>query len=205
MTQFNVKVKDSSLLDSVAKEIDEELKKWEKAKREFDKKYEAAEARAKVNEQQLKRIREVEKRIKELKKLQMTNRNALTALGDPESVYNGLRAKWNALHVRKIQNLNEQCQQFSALSNGLIKADIQKSLDIVSLKQQLKTAFAGLNIKEQKVDDLSQCVLSTADPIATWNGILAELEKLALHETTGTDPLPTTAVRISRRRVAARP
>jgi type III restriction enzyme len=179
---------------SSMKGIDEEVKKWEKAKKEFDKKYEAAEARAKVNKQQLKRIREVETRIKELKKLQMTNRNALTTLGEPESVYNGLKARWNDLHVRKLQNLNEQCQQFSALSNGLIKADIQKSLDIESLKQQLKTAFASLNIKTEKIDDLCRYVLSATDPIATWNGILAELEKLALHDTAGTDPLPTTTV-----------
>jgi len=185
----------SSLFEPASlKEIDGEVKKWERVKKEFDKKYDAAEARAKINERQLKRIREVEKRIKELKRLQMSNRNALAALGDPETVYKGLKAKWNDLHLQKIQKLNEQCQQFSALSKELIKADIQKSLDTESLKHQLKTAFAGLNIKEHKIDDLCQCVLNAIDPIATWNGILVELDKLAIHDTSGTDPMPTTAV-----------
>src|SRR5258708_1737149 len=55
------------------KELDDEVKKWEKLKNEFEKKYEAAKARSNVNQQQLKQIREVEKRITELKKLQMTN------------------------------------------------------------------------------------------------------------------------------------
>lgn len=176
------------------KEIDAEVKKWEKAKKDFEKKYEAAKAKAKINQQKLTQIQGVEKRAQELKKLQMTNRNALTALGDPEVTYNGLRAKWNDLHAQKIQNLDGQCQQFSALSNGLIKADIKKSLDIESLKRQFRTAFGSLNIKEQKIDELCQRVLGALDPIVAWNGILAELEKLALHNTAGTDPLPTTAV-----------
>ena len=53
---------------------------------------------------------------------------------------------------QKIQTLNEQCQQFSGLSNGLIRADIKKSLDVASLKQKFKTAFASLNVKEQKIE-----------------------------------------------------
>lgn len=176
------------------KEVDDEVKKWEKLKNEFEKKYEAAKAKAKVNQQQLKQIQEVEKRIRELKKLQMTNRNTLAALGDPETAYNGLRTEWNDLHARKIQALDDECKQFSGLSNGLIKADISKSLDVESLKRKFKTAFASLNIKEQKIDDLCTCALTAANPMAEWNGILADLEKLALHKTARTDPLPPTPV-----------
>jgi chromosome segregation protein len=176
------------------KEIDDEVKKWDKLKKEFDKKYEAAKAKSKVNQQQLKQIQGVEKRIAELKKLQMTNRNALADLGDPEAVYNGLRTRWNDLHAQKIHALDGQCQQFSGLSNGLIKADIKKSLDVESLKQRFKTAFTGLNIREQKIDDLCQRVIAAADPMTEWNRILADLEKLALHNTGGTESLPTTAV-----------
>jgi chromosome segregation protein len=176
------------------KEIDAEVKKWEKTKKDFEKKYEAAKAKAKINQQKLRQIQDVEKRVQELKKLQMANRNALTALSDPEATYNGLRTKWNNLHTQKIQILDDQCQQFSALSNGLIKADIKESLDIDSLKRHFKTAFGSLNIKEQKIDDLCGQVLSAQDPIAAWNKILTELEKLALHNTAGTDPLPATTI-----------
>jgi len=112
----------------------------------------------------------------------------------PETAYSALRSRWNELHGQKIQILDEQCQQFSSLSNGLIRADIKKSLDVASLKQKFKTAFASLNVKEQKIEDLCQCVLTAADPMAQWNGILTDLEKLVLHKTTGTSPLPTTAI-----------
>jgi chromosome segregation protein len=110
----------------------------------------------------------------------------------PETLYRSLTTTWIDLHRRKIQTLDEQCQRFSELSKGLIKADIKTSLDVDSLKRGFKTAFAGLNIKEQKIDDLCQCILSAAEPITAWNGILAELEKLALHDSTGADPLPET-------------
>jgi type III restriction enzyme len=175
-------------------EIDEETGKWEKIKEDFDKTYEAAKAKAKANQQQLKQIQAVEKRIAELKKVQMTNHNALLALGDPETAYRGFKTRWNHLHTQKIKALDEQCRQFSRLSNGLIKADIKGSLDVESLRQHLKSAFAGLNIKEPKIDELCQHVLRAADPMAAWNAILVELERLALHNAKGTDLMPATTI-----------
>jgi len=41
-------------------------------------------------------------------------------------------------------------QSILRLSDGLITAEIRKSLDIEGLKQNIKAAFAGLNIREQK-------------------------------------------------------
>lgn len=174
------------------REIDDEVRKWEKAKTAFDKQYEAAKARAKTNQQQLKQIQDVEKRIASLKKTQIANRNALAALGNPDAVYAELRNAWNSLHAEKLQTLDEQCQQFSALSNGLIRADIRQSLDVESLKQKFKTAFAGLSIREQKIDDLCKRILGSPDPMAAWNDALAELQQLAFHDVSGTDPLPAT-------------
>jgi chromosome segregation protein len=175
-------------------EINTELTKWNAVKTAFDARYEGAKAKAQVNRQQLKQIQDLEKRILELKKLQMAHRNALTVIGDPEVVYTALRAKWNELHTHKIHTLDEQCQEFSALSNGLIKADIKDSLDVEALKWKIKTAFAAMNIKEAKIDDLCQRISEATDPMRVWNGILTELEKLALHNTAGTDPLPATIV-----------
>jgi type III restriction enzyme len=172
------------------KDINDELKTWESLKKDFDKKYESAKAKATVNQEQLKQIGVVEKRIAELNKLQRTSRNALAALDDPETGYKTLRKKWNALHVQKVEALDKQCQQFSALSVGLIKADVKNSLDIEALKESFKTAFASLNIR--KVDDLCTHLLGAADPVAAWNTILAELEQLALHNAAGADPLPAT-------------
>jgi hypothetical protein len=78
--------------------------------------------------------------------------------------------------------------------NGIIKADVKGGLNVGALKQKCKIAFASLNIQERKLDDLCAHVLGASDPMVAWNGILAELEGLAIHNASGTDPMPTTAV-----------
>ncbi len=172
------------------KDIDAEVARWADVKSVFDKKYEAAKAKATANQQQLQQIQSVEKRLTEIKKIQLENGKALKVIGNPDAAYQDLRAQWNELHRNKIEILQTQCTQFSGLSSGLIKADIHGSLDVEALKQQFKTAFAGMNIKDQKVSDLCQSVLTAAAPLDRWNVILGELQKLSTHKATGADALP---------------
>ncbi len=174
------------------KNILDAVTRWDAAKQEFDAKYQAAKERATSNQQQLTQIQDAEKRITELRKQQATSRNALRDLADPVSVYAGLRTTWNTLHTAKVDALGAQCKAFSALSDGFIMAEIRDSLDIDSLKQRVKTTFAGFNIREQKIDDLCQLIIRATDPITEWNNILAEFEALALHNAAGADPLPST-------------
>ena len=68
------------------------------------------------------------------------------------------------------------------------------SLDTESLKARLKTAFAGLTIREQKIEDMCRRVADATDPMVAWNEILAELELLALRKVGSTDPMPSTPV-----------
>ena len=169
------------------------LARWEAAKNAFDARYEAAKERATSNQQQLTEIQTVETRISGLRKLQMTSRNTLRGVTDPASAYTGLRQKWNDLHTDKVTALEQQCKAFSALSDGLIVADVRGSLDIDSLKQKLKVACVGFNIREQKLDDLCRLIVQAADPLAEWTEILKELESLATHNSATTnDPLPAT-------------
>jgi chromosome segregation protein len=79
------------------KEINDAIKGWDRLKVAFEKKYEAAKAKAKVNQQQIDQIQSLEKRIVALKKQQTEKRNAIVALGKPESEYKALRARWNDL------------------------------------------------------------------------------------------------------------
>lgn len=177
------------------KEINDEIKKWETVKREFDKKYETAKTRAKANEQVLKEIAVVEARVTQLNKLQLANRNALKTLGDPDSKYTELKAAWNEFHAKKLQSLSGQCEEFTALSKGFIAAEVDKSADEKLLQQKIKIAFSGLNIKEDKIDALCQYVVSQTDPIVAWNEVLADLEKLAIvSETDATQVLLITKI-----------
>jgi chromosome segregation protein len=163
------------------KEINETIKAWGKLKAAFEEKYEAAKAQAKVNQHQLDQIQVQEKRIAALKKQQTEKRNAIAALGKPEGEYKTQRTRWNELHARKVAALEKQCDQFTSLSGGGIKAEIKGSLDVAGLTQKLKVAFAGMNIKEDKIDNICQLLKKSDDPFTAWNIILSELEALALH------------------------
>ncbi|HEY1614672.1 MAG TPA: AAA family ATPase [Rhizomicrobium sp.] len=174
------------------KSLNSEVARWETLRDEFGKKYEAAKVKASANQQQLRQIQVIEKRVAELKKLQMANRNTLAALGEPKPVYDKLRTTWGELHMRKIEELGEQCAAFSALSNGLIQAEIARSLDTEALKRKIKLALTGLNVKEQKIDDLCRRVQESPEPMAVWNTILQELQDLSFHDSGRAEALPRT-------------
>jgi chromosome segregation protein len=174
------------------KDINEGIAAWTSLRQAFDVRYEAAKVAAKDNQQQLTQIQNVERRLNELNQLQMTNRNALAALGDPDNSYADARSTWNALHLQKLETLAAQCTQFSALSNGTIKASIRDGLDVDALKQRIKVALTGLNVRDQKIDELCRGVQNAVDPMTAWNGILVELESLTLRPKVATPPLPAT-------------
>lgn len=185
----------SSLFEPASlKVIDNAIKEWSNLKTAFEKKYEAAKAKANVNQLLLDQIQTLEKRIALLKKQQIEKRNALATLGEPVKEYKVLRTKWDNMHTHKVSVLETQCNQFTALSTGLIKADVKSSLDVDGFTQKLKTAFAGMNIKEVKLENICEVLLKSSDPFADWNKILSELEGLASHVVDGPDEMPDTPI-----------
>jgi type III restriction enzyme len=180
------------LQPSALKEIDVAIGDWEKIKATFEKRYQSAKAKAKVNQQQLDQIQGLEKRIALLRRQRAELRKSAKALGKPEVEYKQQRNRWNKLLSDKLVALEAQCQKFTALSDGIIRADIRDNLDVAGLVQKLKAAFSGMNIKEEKIERLSQLVGNASDPFSEWNEVLGELEALALHSVEGTNDLPDT-------------
>ena len=165
----------------------------EEEKETFDAEYETTKSKATSNRQQLDQIQTIEKGIAEQRRLQTTSHVTLKEVAEAASHYPRLREQWNDLHARKLAALEAQCGTFSSLSDGLIRAEVRNSLDTIALKHKLKDAFAGLNVREQKLDDLCQSVTRAGDAIAEWSEVLKELEALVLHNATGAESLPGTA------------
>jgi len=174
--------------------IDRELEAWKKAKTDFETEYAAAKARAKVNRDQLDQIRKIEIRVAELRKQQTEKRNAANALGDPKADYAKLRENWKSLLTQRAQSIRAQCSQFTSLSDGLIRAEIENVINSQHLTQKLKAAFAGMNVREDKLEKICQLLAKSADPIAEWNRVLAELEQLVLHGGKAETPMPDTPI-----------
>lgn len=173
-------------------EIDAAVAKWTKEKTAFDAKYDTASKAATANEQQLAQINVIDKKVADLRKSQSERRGSLASIGDPAKLYKDLKQTWDAAHVDRRNQLKTQCDTFSALSDGLIKAEIGGSLDAGSLAGRLKVAFAGMNVKEDKVDKICAQVANAPDPVAHWNVVLGELELLALHDNASGVALPST-------------
>lgn len=168
-----------SLNENNLKELNGYILQWEKLNEEFEKQYEVAKEKASSNQIQLNEIRRIEIRLQELANA-LNERNAiLKELGNPEVELNLQREEWFLLHKRKVDLLNEQSQQFSELSEGLIKADITRSIDISKIKIQITSAFQGTRIKEVKIQSLCDSILSADNPLESWKEIVNELKLLA--------------------------
>lgn len=155
------------------------ISQWEKLKEDFEVQYESSKAKASSNQTQLSEIRRIEIRLQELANALNERNSILKELGNPEVEFNQLREEWFSLHQRKVDLLNEQSQQFSQLSKGLIRAEVTKSIDIRQIKNQITSAFQGTRINEVKIQSLCDCILSIDNPLNNWKEILNELKLLA--------------------------
>lgn len=178
-----VKAIAKQLQDSISPEnlteLNNNISQWDKLKEDFEIQYEAAKVKASSNQAQLNEIRRIEIRLQELSS-DLNGRNSiLKELGNPEIEFEELRNEWFLLHQTKVDLLNEQSQQFSQLSKGLIKAEVTKSIDIRKIKNQITLAFQGTRITEAKIQSLCDYILSADNPLETWKEILNELKLLA--------------------------
>lgn len=160
-------------------ELRELLAKWKKLKEDFELKYNSSKEKASSNQQQLKEIERIEKRLQEVTQSLSERQSVLKELGKPEDEYKVLRTEWFSLHQKKVALLNEQAQVFSQLSKGIIKAEVTKSIDIDAIKSLLISAFVGTRIREDRVITLCEFIIKSQSPLETWSKILDELKLLA--------------------------
>jgi len=173
-----IQLRDSLSQDGL-NELNCYISQWDKLKEEFEMQYAAAKLKASSNETQLNEISRIEVRLQELANYLNEKNAILKELGNPEVEFNHLRDEWFLLHQMKVDFLNGQSQQFSELSNGLIKAEITKSIDIRKIKIQITSAFQGTRIKEVKIQSLCDSIISADNPLENLKEILNELKLLA--------------------------
>ena len=174
--------------------LDEKLIEWNKLKDSYNKKYETVKAKAKIKQQELDQIQEIEVRIKELKKSLSEKKKILKKLNNPEKVYKDCRKKWNLAHRKKMDVLDKQCQLFTTLSTGLIKAEIKNCIDTDTLINKLKIAFSGMNIREDKLNKVCLYIAKADDVFKAWNEVLDELEVLSLYDLNSSHDIPETPI-----------
>jgi len=165
--------------DDTLGDLNELLTKWNLLKENFETNYNNSKEKASSNQQQLKEIERIEKRLQEVTSSLNERQSVLKEIGKPAEEYEALRKEWFSLHEGKVALLNEQSVVFSLLSKGIIKAEVTKSIDIEVIKKLLIGAFVGTRIREDRVVTLCEHIIHSQHPLQTWSLILDELRLLA--------------------------
>ncbi|MCK4326265.1 hypothetical protein KAW55_05870 [bacterium] len=174
-----------NLVGSESKEIGDLnglIDKWSTAIDSHRKKYEAAKQKSSSQEVTIKQIRQLENRIKEIKKYLLDKKQSILKAGDPEEKFIKLKEKWFDIHKKRGDILEKQCSALSRLSNDTLRASLGRGKGVVILEQALKDTLAGAKIRKDKIEDLCVKISESPNPVAQWDDILLEFEQLANFE-----------------------
>lgn len=157
-------------------------KEWAAAKGVFDQAYEAAKGAASSHQTQLKLLGELEQKIRVVSQRISTAESELASLGSPEVTFKGLREEWRTLHRRRGDLYMTQCSKLTTLSDGTIRATARRGANLELVGEQMKSVMKGSGLRGQRIEEMLQSVATASDPIAVWDRLLDELEKLAHFE-----------------------
>ena len=160
-------------------DYNEAISKWSESKKDFDITYNLIKEKASTNESIIKEIDNLEVRLRELTDSINERLARIKELGDPDVKFNTEKTKWYRLHQEEIDLLNTQAKQFTALSKGIIKAEVTKNINIVPIKDLLIQSFSGTRINRDKIENICREIVESESPLDSWKATLDELKKLA--------------------------
>ncbi len=176
------------------KSIEDAVNTWREKLNLYNERYEQAKVRAASNQRQLDQIRSTEGRIDEIKRATKERESELDKLGDPQQQYKSQIDLWVTLHREKLRIVSEECDKFTRLSGNLIKAEIINGVDVLVLKQALRKALSGMNVREQRIDEVCKSVIESEDIFTGWLAVLWEYELLAKHNPEKLKSFPATPI-----------
>lgn len=178
-----LKVRVSQLSKDFGKEGDSQIStqvsKWRNSVENFNESYERAKSKTTSNEQQLSSIAVIEGRLAKLREIVNERHAVLKGFGTPEEDFEQKRAEFFRIHEEKIQLLDQQVQKFTMLSQGVIRADVTRSIDIRKIKLELGKVFSGSRIREERFQAICDVVQAAPIPLECWKLVLEELRSLA--------------------------
>jgi type III restriction enzyme len=152
---------------------------WTAAKNVFAEAYDAAKADASSQESQLTALSDLEQKIRAISQRISAAEVEIGEFGDPEARFRVLRKEWKDLHKRKGDLHVAQCLKLTELSDGVIRAVLRRGADADALDEQIRGITKGSGLRGQKIDGMLEVIREATDPIALWDELLEELERLA--------------------------
>lgn len=178
------------------KEYDSLVEKWKAEETVFNLQYETAKGKSKSSQDQLVTIKALEERLAEINATIAERKSVLKELGNPEEDYNKYKALWKDSHLEKVTTLNVQATKFTELSDGLIKAEVTKNINLQAFKDKFRSILEGTRIREDRIDALLEHIKINQDPIIQFIAVTDELRLLAEFKLDEENPddLPSTPI-----------
>ncbi|GER59603.1 hypothetical protein ULMA_17110 [Patiriisocius marinus] len=182
--------------ESNLKEYDSVVEKWKEKETAFNIQYEAAKGKSKLSQDQLTTIKTLEDRLAEINTTIAERKSVLKELGNPEDDYDKYKTLWKDSHLEKVSTLNTQATKFTELSDGLIKAEVTKNINLQVFKEKLRSILEGTRIREDRIDALLEHIKTNQDPIIEFIAVTDELRLLAEFKLDEENPddLPVTPI-----------
>ena len=155
------------------------IERWKGILAQHKQKYDAAKQKAKSQETVLAQIQKIEDRIKDIRKFLTERKQNVYKAGDPEVKFNELKDEWIKAHKDKADLWHVQCSNLGALSDGNLKATLQRGKGTKELEEVLRKLLSGSNVRKEKIEDIAKRIAESQDPVQEWHRILLEFELLA--------------------------
>lgn len=160
----------------------EELRaNWLEIRNAFELEYKNAKEKSTSSQSTLTAIKELEQKIEKLEMVIRQKQSLLSEVDMTDEVFNNLYESYINLQISKIDRLKKSTETFTQLSDGLIKADLTKTIDVEKMYTEINSVFStySLNINKSRAEKLSELVSSSSDPLKTWKEAVYELKALS--------------------------
>jgi type III restriction enzyme len=126
----------------------------------------------------LNELAQVERRRTDAAQLLSEHRRDRKSLGDPSQSHAELRSEIVDLLRERTGLLAEESDRLTTLSEGLLRASINRGRGLAAVEQKFKGFIQGSGVRSGKVDQLFTGLRSESDPLGTWEEVLIELEAI---------------------------
>jgi type III restriction enzyme len=154
---------------------------WSEIRNKYATKYKEAKEKSTSSESTLKAIKGLEEKIEKLELLIRKKRSLLSEVDMTDEKFNELYKEYVERQVSKIDRLKTSTEIFTRLSDGFIKADFTKTIDIEKMCTEINSVFSAysLNINKSRTEKLAEQVTTSPSPLVKWNQIVYEVKSLS--------------------------
>ena len=153
--------------------------KWSAAVDAFKQAYLDATQRSSVHKERVVELERINARLNQHLTETARIQEQLSGLQGVEAQYAAERESWIAHREEYDRLMDRQCHVLTQNSAGTIRATIRRFANTNGFVERLREFLSGSNVRREKLENIGTEITTAADPLATWQAVLHDLEMLA--------------------------